>query len=384
MFKDKENLVVPLRVAFAEVTCELGLKMKRSSGSFKGSIRRGGGLAVAVHDEDQACVAAVQYNAVATCALKSTLSANNPSQFAAVQSCVAAVKIKNAIMVVNSTTSLWSAIKAHKVLAHIDNKYLTLSRDVVHNSIAVDTSKFTSNLATQGNYIVFPLDFEVDGGAIGPSRYILALSSTANTMGKVGRTPLVMRENMLGNEPLLSSNPTLDNNLMDVDDDPINSNLSDDGPINETIDTPISDDTCEAGRTSVPSKLWIDLWVYVARVDFDASVVLDKVLFDLDKFSRDEIDKWIQDAFARRVQRLELNLLEYSKMFCQLLEAYTFSFRSFGLKSHSDYCGGHPCALVDFKSLRTLSLISVNVSGEVLGLLLHRCPFLECLVVRTI
>ncbi|KAL3529064.1 hypothetical protein ACH5RR_008386 [Cinchona calisaya] len=54
-----------------------------------------------------------------------------------------------------------------------------------------------------------------------------------------------MHETMIGNETMWSSNLLLDNNLLDVDDDPKNSNSSNDAPINETIDTPIRDDTCD-------------------------------------------------------------------------------------------------------------------------------------------
>ncbi|KAL3533858.1 hypothetical protein ACH5RR_007379 [Cinchona calisaya] len=178
--------------------------------------------------DDQACVVTAQCDAATTCALKSTSLANNPSEFVTMRSCVTAVEIKNAAVIVNSTTSLWSAIEAHKVSALVVNENQILSMDGVYNSTAHDTSKPTSNLATQGNFIASSLDSRVDGGMVRPPKYILALSSTANAKRKGGKTPLIVCETMLGNETMWSPNPPLDNNLMHVDDDPIISYLSND------------------------------------------------------------------------------------------------------------------------------------------------------------
>ncbi|XP_071922815.1 F-box/LRR-repeat protein At3g58900 isoform X5 [Coffea arabica] len=182
----------------------------------------------------------------------------------------------------------------------------------------------------------------------------------------------------------------------------------------------------EAARTSVLSKRWIDLWRSMACLDFDASKVLkkmfsipswgryadfvrkerhkyvewvDKVLlqsdkslaldylrvaFYLDNCYGDEIHKWLQHAFARRVQRLELNLFPDDDP-PATQESYTFHYELFcpsSGQSQPGYSEIHHHAQIGFKSLRALSLISVNVTGEVLEFFLINCPFLERLVVE--
>ncbi|CDP07614.1 unnamed protein product [Coffea canephora] len=182
----------------------------------------------------------------------------------------------------------------------------------------------------------------------------------------------------------------------------------------------------EAARTSVLSKRWIDLWRSMACLDFDASKVLkkmfsipswgryadfvrkerrkyvewvDKVLlqsdkslaldylrvaFYLDNFYGDEIHKWLQHAFARRVQRLELNLFPDDDP-PSTQESYTFHYELFcpsSGQSQPGYSEIHHHAQIGFKSLRALSLISVNVTGEVLEFFLINCPLLERLVVE--
>ncbi|KAK4341427.1 hypothetical protein RND71_039928 [Anisodus tanguticus] len=97
----------------------------------------------------------------------------------------------------------------------------------------------------------------------------------------------------------------------------------------------------EATGTSVYSKQWLPLWRYVPRLDFHATKLLAKlalcpkphkklmnkfvrwinhtlqmckvkrldqfrVCFDLSKFAPHDIDKAVEFAFARQVQRLEL------------------------------------------------------------------------------
>lgn len=110
----------------------------------------------------------------------------------------------------------------------------------------------------------------------------------------------------------------------------------------------------------------------------------------MDKAFRNEIDKWLKYAFARRVQRLELNLLEDGKKSCDSSRAYLFPNDVLGLiceKSSeeflSGYCGnGIRChELYDFKALRALTFRSVDVSGDVLQFFLQSCPFLQLLVV---
>ncbi|CDP07607.1 unnamed protein product [Coffea canephora] len=182
----------------------------------------------------------------------------------------------------------------------------------------------------------------------------------------------------------------------------------------------------EAARTSVLSKRWIDLWRSMACLDFDASKVLNKmfsisswgryadfvrkerrkyvewvdkvllqsdkslalddlrVAFCLDNFYGDKIHKWLQHAFARRVQRLELNVFADDDP-ASSQESYTFHYELFCLssgQSQPGYSEIHHHAQIGFKSLRALSLKSLNVTGEVLEFFLINCPFLERLVVE--
>ncbi|KAL3529069.1 hypothetical protein ACH5RR_008391 [Cinchona calisaya] len=150
--------------------------------------------------DDQACLTAARCDTVTTCALRSTLSANNSSHFAAVRSSAATVKIKNASVIATFSTGPQLSIEALKVSALVVNENSTLSMDGIHNSTAHDASKNTSNLAIQGNFIASPLDFGINGSTFIPLKYILALLSTTIARRKVGKTPLDMHETILVNE----------------------------------------------------------------------------------------------------------------------------------------------------------------------------------------
>lgn len=72
-----------------------------------------------------------------------------------------------------------------------------------------------------------------------------------------------------------------------------------------------------------------------------------------------------------------------------LSKAYPFSYQPLDLssgkasqKSQPGYGDIHPCSLTDFKSLQTLSLKSLKVTGDVLECFIRNCPFLERLVLR--
>ncbi|XP_009603961.1 F-box/LRR-repeat protein At3g26922-like isoform X2 [Nicotiana tomentosiformis] len=178
----------------------------------------------------------------------------------------------------------------------------------------------------------------------------------------------------------------------------------------------------EAADTSVLSKRWLPLWRYISRLNFDATkplyeVLLDhklrkrhmkkyvrwvnhtlqrckaqrldqfRVCFDLNKFAQHEIDKWLEFAFARQVQRLELDLLkggENLRLFdyCYTFPAQLLDLNHYAGQTHSNYVNKFPPLWNNFNSVKVLLLKSVKVTGEVLEFFLHNCPFLEEMVVR--
>ncbi|KAL3513834.1 hypothetical protein ACH5RR_026551 [Cinchona calisaya] len=107
-----------------------------------------------------------------------------------------------------------------------------------------------------------------------------------------------------------------------------------------------------------------------------------RIYFDLTKSSRQSIDKWLQYAIDRKVQRLELNLLEHGMFRHRSPDCYTLPVGFLGLRCGKSSDVGNPRAVIDFKSLKALSLKSVNVSGEVLEFFIYNCKFLERLVVH--
>ncbi|CAI9088523.1 OLC1v1022864C1 [Oldenlandia corymbosa var. corymbosa] len=156
----------------------------------------------------------------------------------------------------------------------------------------------------------------------------------------------------------------------------------------------------EAGRTSLLSKRWRNICKQIVRLDFDASKILDRmaatildmirICFDLDsKKFQAKIDEWLQSAFARRVERLELNLLKAGGSGRrEASNTYAFPNELLGLISGNPSEPSGCCSadvrsrgLFEFKYLRALTLRCVNVSKEVLGFFLRSCPFLEHLVV---
>ncbi|KAL3504729.1 hypothetical protein ACH5RR_034570 [Cinchona calisaya] len=176
----------------------------------------------------------------------------------------------------------------------------------------------------------------------------------------------------------------------------------------------------EAAQTSVLSRRWPTLWVYNPRLEFDAPKALQRTIqnfmvgkkerhnfvnwvnsimqlhkgstvdefrlcFSLDKFSisQNDIAKWLDYSFKRKVQRLELDLLKpYSSVSCDFPDRLlnTDIGLSTGL-SHLNYCDSQLPGSIHFKPLRELILRCVNITGEAIEFFLHNCPFLEQLVV---
>ncbi|XP_027153677.1 uncharacterized protein LOC113753659 isoform X4 [Coffea eugenioides] len=127
-------------------------------------------------------------------------------------------------------------------------------------------------------------------------------------------------------------------------------------------------------------------WVDKVLLQSNKCLGLDylRVAYYLDNFYADEIDEWLQHAFARRVQRLELDLFPDDGP-PSSRESYTFHYELFCLssgKSQPGYSEIHHHAQIGFKSLGALSLKSLNVTGGVLEFFLINCPFLERLVVE--
>lgn len=116
-----------------------------------------------------------------------------------------------------------------------------------------------------------------------------------------------------------------------------------------------------------------------------------RLCFDLNKSARHEIDKWLEFAFSRNVQRLELDLFKHGEDIRNFDYCYTFPARFLGLSDSagSSSCIPHsydlqipPLVKQNFIPLKVLLLKSINVTGEVLEFFLHNCPFLETMVVH--
>ncbi|EYU41901.1 hypothetical protein MIMGU_mgv1a018103mg, partial [Erythranthe guttata] len=173
----------------------------------------------------------------------------------------------------------------------------------------------------------------------------------------------------------------------------------------------------ESARTSVLSSRWINLWKHTPSLVFDAQSALDriakrhklleserhkyvkwvnsivrshksttlkefKIRFDLDRSSKNSITQWLQFAFDRQVQSLELDLDNYgdsSKYYRFPQEFLTLSSCiAPKLKPPFDiFRIHHPPVLGDFKSLKELSFRCIDFSDGMIEFFLHNCPLLE-------
>ncbi|KAL7096150.1 hypothetical protein ACP275_10G065700 [Erythranthe tilingii] len=159
----------------------------------------------------------------------------------------------------------------------------------------------------------------------------------------------------------------------------------------------------EAARTSVLSFRWLNLWKHTSSLDFDADIESDmsqselidsagpkfvqmvnrvveshkslaikefKINFPLDASYTNSITRWLEFAFSRHVQRLELHLDDDPE------------FRNY------DSCSCYPEQLLarsnmilDFQSLKELSFKNVQLSGGAIEFFIHNCTQLERLIV---
>ncbi|KAM7476307.1 hypothetical protein LguiB_023550 [Lonicera macranthoides] len=90
-----------------------------------------------------------------------------------------------------------------------------------------------------------------------------------------------------------------------------------------------------------------------------------RVKFDWQIRARSDIDRWLNFALRKRVQRLELNL---DGVRASWDDRYPF-FAAPSLGSNDN--------IINFSCLRSLNLTHVDVRGEFLVYLLSNCPFLE-------
>lgn len=180
----------------------------------------------------------------------------------------------------------------------------------------------------------------------------------------------------------------------------------------------------EAATTSNLSTRWRYLWCQTDSLDFDANEKLDKlavdsklrvverpkyinwvnrvtrqhkgptidefrICFDLDKSSRGAIDKWVEFAISKRVQKLELDLLENGEMLRQPPRNYPLPIKIFD-RSLGSTVKRHYLNLpktvsdkeMEIKFLKLLFLKCVNVSEEALTKLLINCIALQQLSIH--
>ncbi|EYU33421.1 hypothetical protein MIMGU_mgv1a019232mg, partial [Erythranthe guttata] len=132
----------------------------------------------------------------------------------------------------------------------------------------------------------------------------------------------------------------------------------------------------EAVCTSVLSSRWHNLWKHIYRLNFDPHVSLQKGTqqgFESckekrkKKFQKD-VNRWINFAIVRHVQRLELDLTtgDSSRYNCSLPQ---------------ELLTKNTSSEIDFKPLKVLCLKSVDVTEEDIKFFQSKCPMLEELVV---
>ncbi|XP_059657469.1 F-box/LRR-repeat protein At2g42730-like [Cornus florida] len=165
----------------------------------------------------------------------------------------------------------------------------------------------------------------------------------------------------------------------------------------------------EAARTCVLSKRWEHVWSYKRVLNFDAlqtilhlksnrnelevgrsryinwvnkvveshhGSTIDefRVSFCLNNSSSCDIDRWIEFAITKRVQRLEVDFEPWC--FHRDGVAYAFTNRIYiHIKT--------PAGFSSIRSLRSLCFKFVNISGEILECFVSNCPLLESLHVES-
>ncbi|GER36910.1 F-box/RNI-like superfamily protein, partial [Striga asiatica] len=162
----------------------------------------------------------------------------------------------------------------------------------------------------------------------------------------------------------------------------------------------------EAGRTSVLSSRWRNLWSYILHLNFDDRSSMEKIIedpnfrsverekyvkwvdsvlqshrgstvkelricFSLVKSATKSVTKWLEFAFERHTEKLELNLSDGD---CSHVPDERYVFPQELCRSDGPYKSSR---LFNCKSIKMLSLGCINISGETIEFLLRGCPLLE-------
>ncbi|KVI09941.1 FBD-like protein, partial [Cynara cardunculus var. scolymus] len=182
----------------------------------------------------------------------------------------------------------------------------------------------------------------------------------------------------------------------------------------------------DAAVTSQLSRRWRYLWCQAVRLDFEDNRRLDnnivakpklrllernkyinrvnrvlrqhrsamieefKICFDLDKYCKGAISKWIEFALSKNVQKLELDLIDKSQMRSDPVLNFVFPNKILdrisrsSLKRHSySSVPRMPYAKVmEIKFLKVLILKCVNINDEAISKILVSCRLLEHLTIH--
>ncbi|PWA43262.1 F-box domain, Leucine-rich repeat domain, L domain-like protein [Artemisia annua] len=178
----------------------------------------------------------------------------------------------------------------------------------------------------------------------------------------------------------------------------------------------------DAGVTSLLSRRWRYMWCRSVRLDFEdyermlkivaqpsllnqernkyirwinrvmlhyKSGTLEefKICFDLDKHYKGALTKWIEFAMSKKVQKLELNLMENEETFSDSVRNFVFPHKVLdtkrrSLKRKSLSVPKVPSAkMMEINLLKSLIFKCVNVSDEAIGKILTSCRVLEQLYI---
>ncbi|KVI09943.1 FBD-like protein, partial [Cynara cardunculus var. scolymus] len=212
----------------------------------------------------------------------------------------------------------------------------------------------------------------------------------------------------------------------DFNSDDFLSRLPDEVLVSILSGLPIKD----AAVTSQLSRRWRYLWCQAVRLDFEDNKRLDdnivaqpklrpklrllernkyinrvnrvirqhrsamieefKICFDLDKYCKGSISKWIEFALSKNVQKLELDLIDKSQMCSDPALNFVFpnkildriSGSSLKRQSYSTVPRMPSTKVMGIKFLKVLILKCVNINDEAISKILVSCRLLEHLTIH--